>query len=104
MTTTTASPAAEAVSSASSTIVDLITEWQSKVVEMNRDFVEAVKPYVSAIPGTSLARSFFDTSLLERSFEITGDLLEANRKFTKDLLAVWAPDDEGEPAKASAKK
>jgi hypothetical protein len=104
MTTTTASPAAEAVSSASSTFVDLITEWQSRVVEMNRDFVEAVKPYVSSLPGASLAKSFFDTSLLDRSFEITSDLLEANRKFTKDLLAVWAPSDEGEPAKSTAKK
>jgi hypothetical protein len=99
---TTAS-ATTSTSSASSTIIDMITEWQSRVVEMNRDLVDAVKPYVSGVPGLSLARSAFDTSLIDRTFQIGGDLLEANRKFTKDLLAVWAPDDEA-PKASTAKK
>jgi hypothetical protein len=104
MTTTTASTVSEAASSASSTLVDMITEWQSKVVGMNRDFMEAVKPYVSSLPGTSLAKSMFDTSIIDRSFELSDELLKANRKFTKDLLAVWAPSDEGSASKASAAK
>jgi hypothetical protein len=103
MTTTTAPTAAEAASSASSTLVDMITEWQSKVVEMNRDFMEAVKPYVSSMPGASLAKSMFDTSLLDRTFELSGELLDANRKFAKDLFSIWAPGDDSS-SKASATK
>jgi hypothetical protein len=89
--------------SSASPIIDMITEWQSKVVEMNRDLVDAVKPYVSSLPGLSLARSAFDTSLIDRTFQISGDLLEANRKFTKDLLAVWAPEDEAPKASTATK-
>ena len=62
---------ASSTSSASSALIDMITEWQSKVVEMNRDFMDAVKPYVSNFPAFSLARSAFDTSLVDHLLSLT---------------------------------
>lgn len=69
----------------------LLTEWQTKVIDANRDLRDAVKPLFASLPLASLPTPALDFSLVEKSFQATSDVLEANRRFTNDLLAIWLP-------------
>ncbi len=88
---------AETIAKTQSQTLDLVTNFQTKVVELNRDLAGSV---LATVPSTAtpILDKVWDPALVDQAFAFTGQLLEANRAFTANLIAAWLP------AKAAAKK
>ena len=80
--------------------LETVTGLQAKVVEVNRDLADTFGKMLEVAPIPSFAADVLDPSLIDRGFEATIDLLEANRSFVNNLLDAWTPDKKGSSAKS----
>jgi hypothetical protein len=81
---------------------DQLVAAQSKVVELNRELAGRLGDVTEKLPAVPMVDEAIEANrtLVDNVFTWSTKLIEANRSFTNDLLAVWAAP---APVKSSAK-
>jgi hypothetical protein len=99
---------AEQITDAQERVLTEMEAAQKRVIEMNQRVAEAM---VGLMPNNEMVKlpglPGMDampepTELVDRYFDFTSKMADANRAFYKEMLAVWTPKEEA-PAKAPKK-
>lgn len=76
--------------------LELVTTAQHQILKLNQDIADAVKsvvtemPAMPTLPGMSMV-DFDASAVIDESFAITNEWLDAQRKFANELYDIWAP-------------
>lgn len=85
--------------------IEQVSEFQSRVLEWNRQIAETIVPRFASMPGAeAFGGQNFAAEWLEASFSLSSKALEANRAFATSLVDVWTPKSAEEPVAAAKAK
>ncbi|MGD9750383.1 MAG: hypothetical protein AB7W59_05230 [Acidimicrobiia bacterium] len=95
-------PIAKTLTDMQTAAFDQLIAAQNKIVEMNRELAGRLGDVSDKLPAVPMMDEAVEAnrSMVDNVFTWSAKLIEANRTFTNELLAVWAP--AAKPAAATA--